>query len=85
MPAWRVGLRYDRLAIGTVDYGANAAYLGLESFVPRRAALMVDWTPSEFSRLRAQLARSETMPGLTDNQFFIQYILSLGAHGAHSY
>jgi hypothetical protein len=85
MPAWRVGLRYDRLAIGTVDYGANAAYLGLESFVPKRAALMVDWTPSEFSRVRAQFARSETMPGLTDNQFFLQYILSLGAHGAHSY
>jgi hypothetical protein len=85
MPAWRVGLRYDQLSVGTVDYGDNAAYLGLGDFTPKRTALMLDWTPSEFSRVRAQFARSETVPGLSDNQFFLQYILSLGAHGAHKY
>jgi hypothetical protein len=86
MPAWRAGLRYDRLSPGSIDYGANGAFLGAaDGFAPKRSAVMVDWTPSEFSRVRAQFARSETMPGLTDNQLFVQYILSLGAHGAHRY
>ncbi len=85
MPQWRVGLRYDRLSPGTVDYGANGQWLATDGFRPKRTALMVDWTPSEFSRIRAQFARSETLPGLADDQFFLQYILSLGAHGAHRY
>jgi hypothetical protein len=46
---------------------------------------MLDFSPSEFSRLRLQLARSRTQPDTTDNQVFLQYILSLGAHGAHRY
>ena len=51
----------------------------------KRYSVMVDWSPSEFSRLRLQLARSQSVPDLTDNQVFVQYILSLGAHGAHRY
>jgi hypothetical protein len=74
MPQWRVGARYDRL-----DPGAG------ESFDPRKYTAMVDWSPSEFSRVRVQFARSQTLPDVTDNQFFVQYILSLGAHGAHKY
>ncbi len=74
MPQWRVGARYDRL-----DPGAG------ESFDPRKYTAMVDWSPSEFSRVRLQYARSQTLPDVTDNQVFIQYILSLGAHGAHKY
>ena len=34
MPSWRVGARYDRLSTGSVDYGANGAYLAQESFNP---------------------------------------------------
>ena len=85
MPAWRMGVRHDRLDIGTLDFGDNAASLGFDRFAPKRTAVMLDWTPSEFSRVRAQFARSETVPGVADNQLFLQYILSLGAHGAHRY
>ena len=46
---------------------------------------MVDYNPSEFSRFRVQYARSELLSGVADNQWFVQYILSLGAHGAHGY
>jgi len=46
---------------------------------------MLDWNPSEFSRVRVQFAQSKTASGLTDNEWFVQYILSLGAHGAHRY
>jgi hypothetical protein len=85
MPYWRVGARYDRLDPGSVDYGANAAYLALPSFQPQRSSLMFDYTPSEFSRIRVQLAQSKVRPDVTDNELFIQYILTLGAHGAHRY
>lgn len=74
MPRWRLGARFDEL-----DAGAGA------SFTPRRQSVMLDYSPSEFSRLRLQLAQSRTQPEVTDNQVFLQYILSLGAHGAHRY
>jgi hypothetical protein len=85
MPEWRVGARYDRLDPGSVDYGANAAYLDASTFHPQRASIMFDWTPSEFSRFRIQLAQSRVRPDVTDNQLFLQYILTLGAHGAHRF
>ena len=73
MPTWRVGMRYDRLDPGSLDFN------------PKRSSVMLDWSPSEFSRVRLQFARSQTVPDVTDNQWFVQYILSLGAHGAHRY
>ena len=56
MPLWRVGARYDRLDAGSVDYGANVAFLPGTSFSPQRSTVMVDWSPSEFSRVRLQYA-----------------------------
>jgi hypothetical protein len=85
MPYWRVGARYDRLDPGSIDYGANATYLAEPFFHPQRSSLMFDWTPSEFSRIRLQLAQSKVRPDVTDNEVFIQYILTMGAHGAHRY
>ena len=85
MPMWRVGARYDWLDPGRVDYGSNAAYLSNPSFHPQRSTVMVDWTYSEFSRLRLQFAQAKLREGITDNEFFVQYILTLGAHGAHKF
>jgi hypothetical protein len=45
---------------------------------------MVDWSPSEFSRLRLQYARDDSRED-TDDQVYLQYIMTLGAHGAHQY
>jgi hypothetical protein len=83
MPLWRAGLRYDRMSAGSVDFGANAAFLATPDFHPERATAMVDWSPSEFSRLRLQFGQAKLAPGFTDNEWFLQYILSIGAHGAH--
>ena len=85
MPTWRVGARYDRLDPGQVDYGGAGAYLPASDYGPKRWSAMVDWSPSEFSRLRLQFAQARLLPDMTDNQWFVQYILSLGAHGAHKY
>ena len=60
---WRVGARYDWLDPGTVDYGANGIYLANGSFNPQRDAVMLDWTPSEFSRFRLQFQQAKLRPG----------------------
>ena len=92
IPQWRVGYRYDQLKAGTariglVDTGALAAadFPILGGYDPKRNTLMVDWSPSEFSRLRLQVARDYSRMGEPDNQIFVQYIMSLGAHGAHRF
>ena len=83
MPGWRLGARYDRLDTGRMDVGT----LPLETYDyrPARASLMADWSPSEFSRLRLQYARDKSMKGRPEDQWTLQYIMSLGSHGAHKF
>src|SRR3989454_5516120 len=89
MPQWRVGYRYDQLSHGTVSnsLGLTAADLPLllTDYNPKRNTLMVDWSPTEFSRIRLQLASDKSRFGVTDRQLLLQYIYSLGAHGAHTF
>ena len=92
LPRWRAGLRYDSLDAGTTTIGlVDAGALDPEDFAllapasPRRTSLMLDFSLSEFSRLRAQFALDEARDSTTDEQFFLQYILSLGTHGAHRF
>jgi hypothetical protein len=85
MPRWRVGLRTEILDPGTPDYGANATALAGVDYRPRKNSLMFDLSPSEFSRVRLQFGRDRSHEGFPDNQWFLQYQMSLGAHGAHSY
>lgn len=85
MPRWRTGYRYDRLNPGTVDFGANGAFLPVTDHTPTRHSLMLDYSPSEFSRLRLQYSKDQSMASVRENQWFVQYIHSLGAHGAHRF
>jgi len=94
MPRWRAGLRYDRLDHGTVDnaivtdgLGPSAADFGplMTAYNPSRSTMMLDWSPTEFSRLRLQLASDKSRADVTDDQVLLQYIFSLGAHGAHRF
>jgi hypothetical protein len=86
MPRWRVGLRYDRLDSGNVDFGINNAALPVADYHPNKWSLMADYSPSEFSRFRLQLARDRSMQGSPDDsQITLQYVHSLGAHGAHKF
>lgn len=92
MPNWRVGYRYDRLNSGLADIGlvnngtlAAADFPLLSHYSPSRNTLMLDWSPSEFSRFRLQYAQDKTRPEATDNQLWLQYVVSLGAHGAHRF
>ena len=94
MPRWRVGYRHDRLNYGAVANGILANGLGpaaadfpllMQAHNPSRRTAMLDWSPTEFSRLRLQLASDKSRFGVTDNQVVLQYIFSLGAHGAHRF
>ena len=94
MPTWRAGLRFDQLDHGTVSNGivtggagpaaADFPLLGT-AHDPSRTSAMVDWSPSEFSRIRLQVAEDDSRAGVTDRQVLVQYIHSLGAHGAHKF
>jgi hypothetical protein len=77
MPHWRAGLRTERLDARPLSPLTPLADQ------PRKDSLMVDFSASEFSRVRLQFARDRSRLGLADNQLFIQYQMSLGAHGAH--
>jgi len=87
MPRWRIGYRYDRLKAD--NSGADILVLeeaGLDDEVhtPERSTLMLDYSYSEYSRIRLQYAKDDSYED-SDNLFFIQYIVTLGAHGAHRF
>ena len=90
---WRAGLRYDSMNSGTPSIGLvitgvlpASAFPALLPGTPRRTTVMVDWSLSEFSRLRAQYAWDEARAGHElDRQLFLQYIFAIGAHGAHKF
>lgn len=90
---WRAGLRYDSMnsdtpRIGLVDAKLlpASAFPALLAGTPRRTSIMIDWSLSEFSRLRAQYAWDEARAQQQlDHQLFLQYIFAIGAHGAHKF
>ncbi|MGH8495913.1 MAG: hypothetical protein ACREVN_07230 [Gammaproteobacteria bacterium] len=90
-PRWRAGLRYDRLSADN-NVRSDLVFPGFslsdtfddDGRNPSRLTAMVDWSNSEFSRLRLQLAGDHSLDD-SDTQLVLQYIMSLGAHGAHSF
>ena len=51
----------------------------------RGGSLLLTFWPSEFSQLRGQLRRTRYGEGVTANEFLLQLLFSIGAHGAHSF
>jgi hypothetical protein len=93
LPRWRVGLRYDALDSGSSNIAlVTSGLLSPDAFPilrgadPERVSIMLDWNPSEFSRLRAQYDWDDSRAdGDQDRAFRLQYIYGIGAHGAHKY
>jgi hypothetical protein len=92
MQRWRVGVRYDSMSSGTPSIGlVNSGVFPLANFpallpaTPTRTTVMVDWSLSEFSRLRAQYAWDDARIRERDQQLLLQYIFAIGAHGAHKF
>jgi len=92
-PALAAGvLRYDSLDSGSMDIGLvthgvlpPADFTTLAPATPERLSMMFDWNPSEFSRLRLQYAWDHARAYTHDQQLMLQYLYSIGAHGAHKF
>jgi hypothetical protein len=90
-PRWRAGVRYDSLDSGNprvspVSIDPPIEFAPGDAMHPDRLSVMLDWNPSEFSRLRAQYDWDDSRDdGDTDRVLRLQYIYGLGAHGAHKY
>lgn len=87
MPRWRMGYRYDQLKAnnsGSDTAVLDEAGLNVAGHTPKRSTLMLDYSHSEFSRIRFQFAQDDSYSD-SDDLFFVQYIMTLGAHGAHSF
>ena len=89
IPRWRAGARYDRLESDNVLAPGPLGELAIvadNSYTPQRASVMVDFSNSEFSRIRLQYNRDETRPAdEEDDQVILQYVMSLGSHPAHQF
>lgn len=84
IPRWRVGLRFDHLRTDNVLTGLTTTGSLLEDRNPERISAMVDFSHSEYSRFRFQINRDDSTLD-SDTQFYLQYLMSLGAHGAHQF
>lgn len=86
-PRWRIGYRHDRLEADNqgndLDVLAEAG-LDDEGHTPKRDTLMLDYSHSEYSRIRLQYAKDDSYED-SDSIIYLQYIVSLGAHGAHRF
>jgi hypothetical protein len=84
-PQWRAGLRYSELLAPNTPTGLIGSSLDSNGHDPKSYTAMIDWTNSEFSRIRFQYNREELSKNNHDNQIMLQYVMSFGAHSAHKY
>ena len=85
MPRWRVGVRHSELFANNSGAAViTGGLLDTGGHRPRRDSVVVGFSNSEFSRIRLQLSRDATQPKV-DYQLGLQYIMLLGAHGAHQF
>ena len=84
-PRWRIGARYSRMDTAAAPTGLVGSALDPGGHDPQTISVMGDWTNSEFGRIRLQYNHEELSSGADDDQFILQYVMSIGAHGAHAY
>lgn len=94
MPAWRVGARYDYIEAENTFKNFNGDGIDEDEFLEEsslgaddgisRATIMVDYSPTHFSRIRLQHGTLDN--GIEKNDVTsLQYSMSLGTHGAHAF
>jgi hypothetical protein len=84
-PRWQVGLRYDALGLTNRVSGGEREEFDRSD----RWTAALTWLPSEFSLLRLQYEYSDIQiePGISEdfNTVWLQFIMSMGTHGAHAF
>lgn len=82
---WRIGTRYDRLNLFKNDYILEQEGISFGKN-PYRISAMVEYNPTEFSRIRFQYNNDKSYSkGRTNNEFILQFIFGIGAHAAHPF
>ena len=85
MPRWKVAARYDQVSASDLDptvfAGSTLDNLGMTS---RRWSALGEYDTSEFGRFRLQYNRDQAAPQV-NHELFLNYVVSLGAHGAHKF
>ena len=86
MPRWRTGLRWEQA--GLINESLFPTGVTEEYDASQRLSGMLDFSPTEFSRIRLQINRGEfNYEDMNEKywQFYLQLMLSLGTHGAHKF
>lgn len=86
LPRWRGGVRWEQ--VGLTNESELPDGTRLEFDASQRASAMVDFTLSEFSRLRLQGNQGsyETADGREDvAEVYVQWMIAMGAHAAHKF
>jgi hypothetical protein len=89
-PQWRTGLRYDAIDQNSIKVA------GTDKNPPYgdRNSVMVEYNPTEFSRIRLQYAQNGAFFKENDadgydrkrfDEVLLQFNMAIGAHGAHSF
>lgn len=89
-PRWSIGARFEK--VGRVNELKEESTEKLGD--SRRVSLAATWQPTEYSKFRLQFSRADISEfdedaGVVEskafNQIYLQYNVSLGAHGAHQF
>ena len=84
-PKWKLGHRYDVLGLTNQVSGGSGADYGSSE----RWTADLTWNLSEFSMLRAQYAYNDILVSEDErerfNAFYLQFLVSMGSHCAHSF
>ncbi len=81
---FRIGARLDRMALFKDEVilgGQKQNYSGQ----PYRATAALEFNPTEFSRIRLQYNYDLSDPNKVNQEIFLQFLIAVGAHGAHAY
>ena len=88
---WRAGVRQSEVTAGRIGAASDpngavpGTALDTRNHTPAIASAMVEFWPSDFSQFRAQYSHDQTVRGNPVDRFYLQYIVTLGAHAAHTY
>jgi hypothetical protein len=81
---YRIGYRYAYLDSAKTPSDFAGTALDSEGRNPQTHSLMAEYDTSEFGRFRLQYNYDRTHDK-PDNQIILQYTISFGSHGAHSF
>ncbi|MGB9735325.1 MAG: hypothetical protein ACP5JP_06165 [bacterium] len=82
---WKFGSRYDMLAPFFDTFKMENVQQNLRG-KPERISGIVQFNPSEFTYIRLQFSQDNSVPGgRVNNEVFLQFDFTIGAHPAHTF